>query len=53
MCRILFGGSLENVFFCVFFLIGSSRVKVFRGIEVVRDGEGVVILLRGLKKLVL
>lgn len=53
MCRTPFGSSLENAPFCVSPLTGSSRVKVLRGTEAARDGEGAVILPRGLKKLAL
>lgn len=51
MCKTRFGGSLVNAVSCGSLLVGSSRIKVFRGTEVPGDGEGVVMLLRRSKKL--
>lgn len=53
MCRTPFSDSLVNESYYVSLLVESSRVKVLRGTEATRDGEGAVMLLRGSKKLCL
>lgn len=53
MCRTSFGGSLENVPFCVSPLIKTSRVEVLSSMEATRVVEGAVILPRESKKLAL